>query len=249
MRKCLLYAERRLRMQTKKLVIMLTVLATLVLSACGGSGADATPTLSVEQIQTLAVMTYQAQLTQTALAQPTSTPAPTITPLTVETFAAPSTSEAVVATSTSASSAGSAACYGLSYVKDVTIPDDTVMTPGQSFTKTWLVANTGTCAWEAGFIFNVVSGDALGGVAVTLNQTVEPGRQYEFSVPMVAPTNKTGELKGIWQLSDANGNFFGDGVYVLINVGGTAPTATGGAATATSAPATETPTATATATP
>ena len=231
-------------MQTKKLVIMLTLLTALVLSACGGSAADATPTLSLDQIQTLAVMTYQAQLTQTALAQPTSTPAPTNTPITVETFAAPSTSPAVVATNTSASGVGSSSCYSLSYVKDVTIPDNTKVTPGQSFTKTWLVSNTGTCAWEAGFIFNVVSGDSLGGVAVTLNQRVEPGRQYEFSVPMVAPTDKSGELKGTWQLSDANGNFFGDGVYVLVDVGGSSPTATGGAATATSAPATETPTAT-----
>ncbi|MFN2195246.1 MAG: NBR1-Ig-like domain-containing protein, partial [Anaerolineales bacterium] len=59
--------------------------------------------------------------------------------------------------------------------------------------------------------------------------TVEPGRQYEFSVPMVAPTNKTGEIKGTWRLSDVDGNFFGDGVYVLINVGAAAtaaPTAT-----------------------
>jgi hypothetical protein len=236
-------------MQTKKLMIMLTLLAAIVLSACGGNSADATPTLSVEQIQTLAVITYQAQLTQTALAQPTSTSAPTNTPMPLVTFAAPSTSPEVVSTSTTASSAGSASCYNLAYVKDVTIPDNTVMTPGQAFTKTWLVSNTGTCAWESGFVFNVVGGDAMGGVAVTLNQTVEPGRQYEFSVPMVAPTNQTGDVKGTWRLSDANGNFFGDGVYVLIDVGGTAPTATGGAATATSAPATVTATPTATATP
>jgi len=220
-------------MQKIKQFIVLTLLGAFALSACGGSDAGATPTMSVEQIQTLAVMTYQAQLTQTALAQPTSTPVPTDTPVPVVTFAEPTTSSGVVATSTSAGSSQSSACYGMSYVKDVTIPDKTEMTPGQSFTKTWLVANTGTCVWESGFIFNVVAGEAMGGVAVTLNQTVEPGRQYEFSVPMVAPTNKTGELKGTWRLSDANGNFFGDGVYVLVNVGGTATSAPTGTATVT----------------
>lgn len=68
----------------------------------------------------------------------------------------------------------------------------------------------------------------MSGASVTLNQTVQPGRQYEFSVPMVAPTGKTGELKGTWQLSDANGNFFGQGVFVLVMVGNAtaAPTAT-----------------------
>ena len=220
-------------MQKFRQFIVLTLLAVFVLSACGGSDAGATPTLSIEQIQTLAVMTYQAQLTQTALAQPTSTPEPTNTPVPIVTFAEPTTSSGVFATSTAAGSAQSSACYGLSYVKDVTIPDNTEVTPGQSFTKTWLVANTGSCAWESGFIFNVVSGEAIGGVAVTLNQTVEPGRQYEFSVPMVAPTNKTGELKGTWRLSDANGNFFGDGVFVVVKIGSAATAAPTNTPTAT----------------
>ena len=212
-------------MQRTKLVIMLILLATLSLSACGGGEAEPTPTLSVEQAQTMAVMTFQAQLTQTALAQPTATPKPTNTPITVVTFASPNGVSAPTATSTTAaSSGGSSACYGLSYVSDVTIPDNTKVTPGQSFTKTWKVLNSGSCAWEQGFIFNVVGGEAIGGTAVTLNQRVESGRQYEFSVPMVVPTDATGELKGTWRLSDANGNFFGDGVYVLVDVSGTAAT-------------------------
>jgi hypothetical protein len=53
---------------------------------------------------------------------------------------------------------------------------------------------------------------------------------------MKAPTGVTGELKGTWRLSDANGNFFGDGVYVLVIVGNATPIPT---ATATS---TQTPT-------
>jgi hypothetical protein len=223
-------------MQKMKRTIALALLVVFLLSACGGSGSgDGTPTVSVEQIQTLAVMTYQAQLTQTALAMPTSTPLPTDTPVPAATF--PLSSGSPAATNTTAAGA-SQSCYGLTYVKDVTIPDNTEVTPGQSFTKTWLVTNSGTCAWEAGFVFNIVSGEALGGTAVTLNQTVEPGRQYEFSVPMVAPSDKTGELKGTWRLSDTNGNFFGDGVYVLVDVG----------AAATAAP-TNTPTETPTNTP
>ena len=223
-------------MQLKRYAIVLILFAALVLSACGGSDAEATPTLSVEQIQTLAVETYQAYLTETALALPTSTPLPTDTPIPVVTFASPEGSTSPVPTNTVAGGS-QAACYGLRFTDDVTIDDGTKMTPGQSFTKTWLVSNTGTCSWESGFVFNVVSGDAMGGVAVTLNQTVEPGRQFEFSVPMVAPTNKSGTLKGYWQLSDANGNFFGDQVYVEIEVGGSAPTATQAAtATATTSP-------------
>jgi len=217
-------------MRKMKIFIALTLLATLVLSACGGSDADATPTLSMEQIQTLAVMTYQAQLTQTALAMPTETftPLPTETPITIVTFASPGGTSSDAATSTPVGSGQSSACYGLTFVDDVTIPDGTQMTPGQSFTKTWKVLNSGSCAWEPGFVWNVVAGEAMGGVAVTLNQTVEPGRQFEFSVPMVAPTDKTGKLKGTWRLADANGNFFGEPPYVEIVIGNAtpAPTAT-----------------------
>jgi hypothetical protein len=213
-------------MQKIKQFIVLTLLAAFALSACGGSDAGATPTMSVEQIQTLAVMTYQAQLTQTALAQPTSTPVPTDTPVPVATFDIPDGSSEAPLVSPTTSSAGASACYGLTWVKDVTIPDNTSMTPGQSFTKTWLVSNSGTCDWEPGFKFNVVSGDPLGGVALTLDQTVQPGRQYELSIPMVVPSDKTGELKSTWKLSDANSNFFGDGVYVLIVVGEATPAPT-----------------------
>jgi hypothetical protein len=210
-----------LRMKRKKLVILLTLLAALVLSACGGSDADATPTVSVELIRTQAVITYQVELTQTALANPTSTPTATSSPTPAVTLSAP-TAGSPAAFGTATTSGQSSACYGLAFASDVTIPDGTEMTPGQSFTKTWRVSNTGTCAWEAGFTWNVVSGDAMGGTAVTLNQRVEAGRQYEFSVPMVAPSNKTGEIQGNWQLSDANGSFFGDAPWVKIVISGTA---------------------------
>ena len=85
-------------MQKIKQFIVLSLLAAFTLSACGGSDAGATPTMSVEQIQTLAVMTYQAQLTQTAMVEPTSTPEPTETPVPIPTFAEPTTASDVVAT-------------------------------------------------------------------------------------------------------------------------------------------------------
>ena len=213
-------------MYRKKILIILTLLVALVLSACGGGDAEPTPTLSVDQVQTLAVITFQAQLTQTALAKPSSTPLPTNTPMPVVTFASPASSSAVIPTNTTIASSGgtSSTCYGLSYVSDVTIPDNTQVKPGESFTKTWRVLNSGTCAWESGFVFKLASGDAIGGSSVTLNQRVESGQQYDFSVQMVVPSNKTGELKGTWRLSDANGSQFGDGVYVLVKVVGTAAT-------------------------
>jgi len=211
-------------MKKSRLTLMLIIIMALVLSACGGGEEGETPTLSVEQIQTFAVMTYQAQLTQTALAFPTSTPTPNQTATPAITFSVPTGSPAATNTTTVASSGQASTCYSLAFVKDVTIPDGTKMTPGQSFTKTWLVSNTGTCAWEKGFVWNIVGGESMSGVAVTLNQQVAPGNQYEFSVPMIAPTKKTGTIRGTWRLADANNNFFGDSPWVEITVGGTAAT-------------------------
>jgi hypothetical protein len=218
-------------MQKKTALVMLVLIASLAISACGGE-AEVIPTPNIPLIQTFAVGTFQAGLTQTALVLPTVTPLPTDTLLPLATNTPLLGGVSLPSPTTGSGAAGASTCYSLSFVKDVTIPDNTVVTPGQSFTKTWLVVNSGSCAWEAGFIFNVVAGEAMAGAAYTLNQSVQPGKQFEFSVPMVAPTDKTGELKGTWRLSDANGNFFGDGVYVLVVVGTSTPAPT----------ATETPT-------
>jgi len=226
-------------MQRNKLVVMLTLIMALALSACGAGEADATPTVSAELIRTQAVLTFQAQLTQTALANPTATPTAMQSPTTAPTLSVPTAGSAVAVAPTTGGGQSSS-CYGLSFANDVTIPDGTQMTPGQSFTKTWLVSNTGSCAWESGFTFKVVGGDAMGGSTVTLNQRIESGRQYELSVPMVAPTNQSGTVRGTWRMADANGNFFGDGVFVEIRVSGSAPTNTTEATAAPTATATGT---------
>jgi hypothetical protein len=126
----------------------------------------------------------------------------------------------------------------------VTIADNTPVTPGQTFTKTWKVSNSGTCAWDAGFKFAFVSGEQMGGTTYTLPSSVAAGAVTDISVSMTAPT-KTGTLRGDWRMQTASGQFFGDQVYVQVVVGGggTGPTSTSAAATATEEPeATDAPT-------
>lgn len=226
---------------SKTFFVPILIIFGLLLSACGGEATpEPTPTLSLEAMQTLAVATFSAQLTQTALAAPTSTPAPTNTPaatLPVSTLAN------VTPFGTGVGAAPTASCYRLSYVADVNIPDDTSMTAGQTFTKTWKVRNSGTCAWDAGFKFAFTGGDAMGGSTYTLPQSVAANAEIDISVSMTAPTNKTGAIRGNWRISTAAGQFFGDEVYVQIQVGAAAAATNTGAAPAT---ATSTPTATAT---
>ena len=220
------------------------MIGALLLSACGASEPDLTPTVTVnpDEIRTQAVGTFAADLTLTALAAPTNTPAPTVTPLATFTAA----TLAGGAGGTSPVAGATASCYGLSFVSDVTIADNTPVNPGQTFTKTWKVKNAGTCAWDAGFKFAFVSGDAMGGATYTLPAAVAAGAVTDISVSMTAP-NKAGTIRGDWRMSTAGGQFFGDQVYVQVVVGGgggvvaTNTTSSGSAATATST-ATATPT-------
>jgi len=238
----------------RKLTNLLGILliSTLALTACGGSNAEAAPTIDPILIQTQAVETFSAALTQTALAAPSDTPVPTLTP--APTFPPlPTNTIGIPLTTLPTLSGGStgASCHGLTFVSDVTIPDNTPMTPGQAFTKTWKVKNTGTCAWDAGFKFAFTGGNAMNGVTYTLPSAVAAGAVVDISVAMIAPTT-AGKVQGNWRMSTVGGEFFGNEVYVIIVVGGSTVTATGGAATNTSAPAaatatsTSTPTATAT---
>ena len=57
------------------------MVGTLLIASCGAGSAEGTvtPTLSVNQIQTAAVGTFQSALTLTKLAAPTDTPVPTPT--------------------------------------------------------------------------------------------------------------------------------------------------------------------------
>ena len=229
------------------------LIGALLLSACGATAADLTPTVtvSVDEIRTQAVSTFSADLTATAFAAPTDTPAPS--PTLAATFTPAATSTGGIAFGSTAPAAGAgatASCYGLAFVSDVTIPDNTPVTPGQTFTKTWKVRNAGSCAWDAGFKFAFTGGEQMGGTTYTLASSVAAGAVTDISVAMTAP-NKTGTLRGNWRMSTASGQFFGDEVYVQVVIGGAgaAATNTSGAPAATAAPTTAVPAATTEVTP
>jgi hypothetical protein len=226
-------------------VVSLAILGSLALNACGAAATpESSPTIDIGAVQTSAVGTFAAGLTQTYFALPTDTPTPmpTDTPTTTTSLNTPLPQVGVKP---------AASCYGLAYVKDVTIPDNTIMAPGQTFTKTWRVRNSGTCAWEKGFKFAFVGGEAMDGATLTLDGAVNPGSEKDLSVAMKAP-NKTGSVRGTWQMSTAGGTFFGDQMFLLINLGNgtttitTTVTKTTTAATATKTATAATPTATVT---
>ncbi|HUF37984.1 MAG TPA: NBR1-Ig-like domain-containing protein [Anaerolineales bacterium] len=101
-------------------------------------------------------------------------------------------------------------CYWAAFVADVTVPDDTAMTPGAEFVKIWRLRNIGDCDWTTGFEVFASSGDKMAGTAVDMPERVEPGETIDIAVTLVAPGSK-GDYRGYWMIEASDGTRFGLG--------------------------------------
>ncbi|HEX7973190.1 MAG TPA: NBR1-Ig-like domain-containing protein [Anaerolineales bacterium] len=229
----------------KKISVLWTILLglSLILSACRPAApVSPTPTLmDANAVFTAAAQTAQAKMTEIAAITPTPIPATaTSTPAPATATSQATTPPAVTPSSTSSSS-GSAAGDKAQFAADISVPDGTRFSPGQSFTKTWQLKNVGTTTWTTSYSFAYVSGEKMGAPAsVKVPKETAPGGTVELSVDMVAPSN-TGTYRGYWRMINANGQFFDVSVYVdIVVISGTPGTGT----PSTGTPGTGTPTAT-----
>jgi len=200
----------------------------LVITACG-IGEPKTPTPDPNLIITQVAQTIEANITLTAAAMPsaTLTPEPTQTPASTNTSAVTATPAGTLALSTpglptipSGGTTGSA--DSMAFAADVTIPDNTQLSPSSEFTKTWRVKNTGSTTWNSGYqlvYWDGVPGNEVEKVLpvkqVKLTSEVKPGAEADVSVKMVSPS-KNGTYKIWWRMVNPQGNPFGDQLYVLI---------------------------------
>ena len=108
-------------------------------------------------------------------------------------------------------------CNDAVFVDDVTIPDMTVLFPGEDFVKTWRMKNTGTCKWTTSYAIGFSHGERMKGYDTKLPHDVSPGGTVDVSVNMTAPMTMDWH-GGFWRLKSDTGNSFGDFVYVSILV-------------------------------
>lgn len=112
------------------------------------------------------------------------------------------------------------------FIADVTVPDGTAITAGQTFNKIWRLSNNGTCSWSIGYQFVFVSGEAMSANTVIAVPNTPPGGTADLLVPMTAPA-APGLHTGTWRMRSATAALFGQSVSVRISVpGAVAPTAT-----------------------
>ncbi|RLN26948.1 hypothetical protein BBJ28_00002485 [Nothophytophthora sp. Chile5] len=100
---------------------------------------------------------------------------------------------------------------------DITCPDGTVLAPGEPFDKVWKLRNGGPTKWPIGSELSCVGGDKMQAPESVLIPSVLPGKSIDVSLRMVAPA-KAGRYTGYWRLSTADGNRFGQRLWVDINV-------------------------------
>jgi hypothetical protein len=207
-------------------ILALLMFSVLLFSSCNLPSNDQL-TDQPGQVQTMAALTVEARITQNASSDnsgdlaatnavsipATNTPLPSNTPI-------PTNPESGTATSVNTDP-----CNRGGFVDDITIPDGTEMDPGETFTKTWRLRNTGSCTWTSDYKLAFDSGDPLGAPAMVNlpGINVSPDQIVDVSVNFTAPTTP-GNYKSNWKLRSNTGEIFGIGTnanisfFVEINV-------------------------------
>ncbi len=187
----------------------LLLLLTFLLSSCFSiSSAGGTPTSAP------LFVTSTLPPTKSLFSLPTRTP-----PTSAATASTPST-----VLPTAASNCTNKAVL----LEDVTIPDETHLEAGKTFTKTWRFKNTGTCHW-ASYTIQFLTGDRMGAPDSAPIPDTLAGSTVDISIDLTAPA-VSGAYSAYFTLKTAQGDSIPIGAektfWVKIIVGGgNAPTA------------------------
>lgn len=193
----------------KRLFALAALLLCLIyITACKQTGGTETATADPDiLLQTAVAESFQQ--TQAQLPTITQPSEPTSTATTL-----PTAVPTIVRSQTAQSSATDLAdCHrvGAGAPFDITIPDDSQIKPGQSFTKMWRLVNTGSCKWTRLYQLVFFSGNSMSAIQThQLQSEVLPGEVVELSVEMVAPF-EPGFYQSNWMLQSPEGELFGLG--------------------------------------
>ena len=185
-----------------KILVLLSTFAIL-LGACG----NATPTPDPVIVAAVALTVAARNAQQNA---PTSTAIPTATVPANITF--PTPTQLLFPTPTKSGPSTDTACAKANFISE-TIPDGTIMKPGDVFTKTWQIKNGSTCTWDTTYKIIFWDGNVMGGAYYyNLPQASAPGGVIDISLVLTAPTEE-GEFTSEWMLQTPNNIAFGVGQY------------------------------------
>jgi hypothetical protein len=105
----------------------------------------------------------------------------------------------------------------LTYLEDLSLPDGTVVKPGERLDKRWLVENSGTCNWDEQYRLKFTSGAEL---SAPMDQALYPARsgaKATIRILFTAPI-ESGTYQSAWQAYDPQGQPFGEPVFIQVVV-------------------------------
>jgi hypothetical protein len=122
------------------------------------------------------------------------------------------------ATPTSPSPTTAPACApNLLYLEDLTVPDGTVVAPGERLDKRWRVENNGSCNWDVKYSLVLIAGQQLGAPKQQAIFPARSGTPATVRIIFTAP-QEPGAYRSAWQAQDPQGELFGDPIYIDIIV-------------------------------
>lgn len=204
-----------------RLLLFCAILAAS--SACdSSSGPPPGPTIDWGPYKTVVHEAMLSTLVASTPSTPTARPTqPGVTPTRwpPATSSAPSTVTSTPSPApTPAETTGEECEISFRFLRDVTVPDGSVMQPGQAFTKTWRIENSGDCTWGAHLKLRHVAGERLASADEVAIPPTEPGQTVDLSIDMQAP-EEPGSYRSDWRLCASPDACFGPAIYVEIVVG------------------------------
>ena len=100
------------------------------------------------------------------------------------------------------------------FVADITVPDGTTVSPGQTFSKTWRLRNCGTTNWSN--LTAVRVGGTYGPTSFQV-PTIAPGMTADVTIPVSAPT-QPGLSRATYRLQAPDGHYANNSFWVEVNV-------------------------------
>ena len=179
----------------------------VLLTGCGANPTPSEPTPDVAVVRTSAASTVVAQFTLTAAVFTPVVPPPSTNTSAPEATETAAPTQPVVAEVTNAEGTTIALCDKYAWdvnTVDVNYKDNSAVAPGESFTKTWLIKNIGSCPWGEGYKLVFSYGEKMSGAAVPLAAAIAPGQEVEVSVTFKAP-DLAGTYFSSWTMQNDKG--------------------------------------------
>jgi hypothetical protein len=196
------------RIIPKYLIIVIVVFLN---QACNSDLPPSLPTdqepsigVSPSPDQGLTIAAYETQLaglTQTAgyTPEPSATSTSTVTPIPPTTMPTPRITPTL------------RNCNWAEFVRDISIPDGTVLNGGETFSKTWRLRNIGDCPWTTDYDIVFVGGESFNAPnRIGMPTFVGPSEMVDITILMEAPVYP-GNYRGYFMLADRQGEQFGTG--------------------------------------